>query len=102
MKAILITAIMAVLFISTAGAQHKYGYKDHNRRIQQGAASGQLTNREYRHLKARQNALKMQAYRYKANDGRISPCEKRMLKKGERRLSKNIYKQKHDRQRRFI
>ncbi len=98
----IITVVIAVFAISVATAQFNDGLRDENRRMRRGAISGQLTRPELFRLKAEQNALRAQAFRFKANDGRIDGCERRMLKRGERRLNRHIFMQKHDRQRRII
>ena len=102
MKQKLLIAVIAIFTISTASAQLRPGLRDENRRIRHGVANGQLTAAEAHRLNAQKRALKMEALRYKMNDGRISPCEKMDLRRDNRRLNRQIFIQKHDRQKRFI
>lgn len=69
-----------------------------NQRIEQGAASGQLTRREERRLKAGEARIQNAEIRAKA-DGTVTPQERKHLVRMENKESKAIYQQKHDRQR---
>jgi hypothetical protein len=100
MKSVFIIAAIVFSFISSASAQNHRGLRDENRRILQGVGSGQLTAVEAHRLNAQKRALRAEAFRYKLNDGRISPCERADLRRDSRRLGRNIWRQKHDRQRR--
>ena len=68
-------------------------------RIHQGVKSGELTKAEAARLKEKEERLKMEKKDYK-QDGVISPAERKDLRKDKKRLSKDIYRQKHDRQER--
>lgn len=97
---------IAIVIIScatalSANAQNRIGLRDESRRIHQGVASGQLTPTETRQLQAQKAQLKVEAIRFKLNDGRISRRERAILKKDNRELDKNIMVQKHDVQTRF-
>ena len=66
-------------------------------RIQQGVASGALTDKEAAKLEKGQ--AKVQAKEDKAKaDGKVTPRERAKLAKALDRQSKRIYKQKHDQQ----
>ena len=98
----IITAIAFFSIISlSAAAQNNLSLHDENRRIRQGVVSGQLTAPELTRLKIQESQLRAEALRYKCNDGRIGPRERADLRRDNRRLSRNIFHQKHDRQRRF-
>lgn len=92
--------LLGILSIN-ASAQNNRSLRDENRRIHQGVVSGQLTALEAARLNAQKAQLRREAIRYKRNDGRIGACERADLRRDNRRLSKNIFRQKHDRQRRF-
>ena len=99
MKQKLLIALIAIFTISTAAAQLRPG---ENRLIRRGFTNGQLTAAEAHRLNAEKRALKLEALRYKATDGRISPCERKDLRRDNRRLNRRTFIQKHNRQRRFI
>ena len=67
------------------------------RRIEQGAKSGQLTNREAARLEKRE--AKLQADKEKARaDGKVTKKERVALHREANRDSRAIYRQKHDAQ----
>lgn len=69
------------------------------RRIEQGVASGELTNREAAKLEAgqaRDSRLEARA----GADGHVSAAEQRRVQRSENRQSRRIYKEKHDAQQR--
>ena len=66
-------------------------------RIDQGEASGELTRREAARLEAQQERIEDKEDRAKA-DGVVTRRERASLKRSENRASRNIAKQKHDRQ----
>ena len=66
-------------------------------RIDQGEASGELTKREENRLEAQQERIEDKEDRAKA-DGVVTKRERASLKRSENRASRNIAKQKHDRQ----
>ncbi len=73
--------------------------KNDRTRIKQGVKSGELTKRETAKLKAETARVAMERKDYK-QDGVISPLERKDLRKDKKQLSRNIYRQKHDRQER--
>jgi hypothetical protein len=97
---IAVVVLLSALSIN-ASAQRNRSLRDENKRIHQGIRSGQLTARETARLNGQKRQLRREAIRYKANDGHIGPRERADLRRDNRRLSRNIYRQKHDRQRRF-
>lgn len=68
------------------------------RRIVQGARSGQLTPHEYRRLQRQQAAIHRMERRARA-DGVVTRAERREIARAQQRASRAIYSQKHDRQR---
>jgi hypothetical protein len=67
------------------------------RRIAQGAASGQLTPRETQHLENREAKLNGDIAKAEA-DGRITPREQAKLNREENRDSRKIFRKKHNAQ----
>lgn len=67
-------------------------------RIEQGAASGALTPRETRRLKREQHAIQHAENHAKA-DGVVTPRERARLHHLQDHASRDIHRQKHDRQR---
>jgi hypothetical protein len=101
MKSKMIMVFIAIMGLATFNASaQKRNLKDENQRIRQGVRSGELTALEAAKLQAEKKALKRQAARYKENDGVVSARERAELRKKNRRLSKNIRRQKHDQQKR--
>ena len=103
MKTRFLIAVASLLSLSAfdASAQNNRSLRDESQRIHQGVKSGELTASEAARLNNQKAQLRNEAIRYKANDGRIGPRERDDLRIDNRRLSKNICRQKHDRQRRF-
>lgn len=96
--AILFAAIISIATLSASAQSGNRSLKDENRRIRQGVKSGQLTAAETARLKMQEARLKREAIRYKRNDGVISPIERADLRRDNKRLNRNICRQKHDRQ----
>lgn len=70
------------------------------RRIVTGIHNGSLTHREVAVLRMQQS--KIRNYKHMAMaDGHINPAERRLLHQTQQRAGKNIYRQKHDGQRRY-
>lgn len=70
------------------------------RRIYRGIRNGSLNRREARHLERREAKLNRDEARARA-DGRVTWRERRRLNRELNRDSRRIYRQKHDRQRRY-
>ncbi|MCI4668580.1 MAG: hypothetical protein MRZ79_10640 [Bacteroidia bacterium] len=69
-------------------------------RIKQGVKSGELTRSEATHLGLQQFHIQMAKKDAKA-DGVVTRREKAKINRKQDRASKNIYRQKHDRQDRY-
>lgn len=65
-----------------------------NKRIHQGVKSGQLTATERARLKAQEANIRQERKDYRV-DG-VSAAERKDLRMDKKRLSRNIYRQKHD------
>jgi hypothetical protein len=70
------------------------------KRIDQGQASGALTPRETRRLEREQKVIGKAETQAKA-DGTVTPRERRQLHHMQDAASKDIHRQKHDRQQRM-
>ena len=68
------------------------------RRIEQGEQSGQLTRREAKRLQAEQGRVERAEDKAKA-DGKVTAQEHARLNHMQDRASRDIYREKHDRQR---
>ncbi len=97
------TLVMAAIFmfaLQTAEAHphnrviDKHQYNQH-KRIQHGARTGQLTQREAMSLRMQQ--VRIQSYKRMAKaDGRVTHAERRMIRHAQMRANKNIYYKKHN------
>jgi hypothetical protein len=68
-------------------------------RIYQGVRSGQLTRREFRGLEREQYRIQRNKQRFKS-DGNFTPQERARIQRQLNRASRDIYRQKHDNQKR--
>ena len=66
-------------------------------RIREGVASGEVTHRESKRLRAEQRHIRRAEQRAKA-DGKVSRHERARLHRKQRAASRDIRLQKHDRQ----
>jgi hypothetical protein len=69
------------------------------RRIDAGVADGSLTEREARRLQRAEDRIRAEEERFKS-DGNFTPRERQKVVRDEKRLSRQIYRQRHDAQRR--
>ena len=67
------------------------------KRMEQGKASGALTEKEAAHLEKRKAKLEQAEDRAKA-DGQVTAQERKHLNKKADHISDDIYRQKHDKQ----
>lgn len=101
----LLTAIAMMMVVHTADAhphhRKKVAHKQYNqhKRIQHGVHSGKLTRHEMAMLRAQQAEVRHYK-RMAMADGRITPCERQLINRSQMEASRNIYRQKHDGQRR--
>jgi hypothetical protein len=94
----LFTIISATSFAQTAStttARQVSTIKNDRQRIRQGVKSGELTKVEAARLKAQTAKVNQERKDYKA-DGVVTTEERKDLKQDKKKLSRRIYKQKHD------
>ncbi|MEK6772512.1 MAG: hypothetical protein AABY64_01110 [Bdellovibrionota bacterium] len=69
--------------------------ENQEKRIEEGKASGQLTEKEEHRLKRRQHRIEKAEKRAEA-DGTVTPEEAKKLKHMQNRASREIYRKKHN------
>jgi hypothetical protein len=101
-KRITVAAIAALAIGSgVASADPVNQRQRHERqRIYQGVRAGELTRGETQALVRQQARLAAEEARYRRSGGGLSPRERADLQRDHHRASRNIYRQKHDAQRR--
>ncbi|MBS1532680.1 MAG: hypothetical protein JSU01_20425 [Bacteroidetes bacterium] len=72
---------------------HRQVRQEH--RINQGVRSGELTRHEAHSLRRGERDIQRDKRMAKA-DGRVSPAERRNLRHEQNRMSRNIYRDKHN------
>jgi hypothetical protein len=92
--------VMLVLMSATSFSQTKTPVIDQRERnqqarIKQGVQSGELTRGEARRLEAREGKIKADEMVAKS-DGKVTPAERRHLKRELNRTSRHIYRDKHN------
>lgn len=93
----LILLASASAFAQTATPRFDQRQANQERRIDQGVASGQLTQREATRLEAGQDRLQRMEDKAKS-DGTVTRQERARLQHAENVQSRHIARQKHDRQ----
>jgi hypothetical protein len=103
MKAILVTLV--VIGVSGIGAAHaERGTRDpgvnarqhHQReRVQQGVRSGELTHEEAKGVREDRREIRQKEREYKS-DGKLTASERADLHRDQNEASREIYKEKHD------
>lgn len=96
--AALAAALAVPAFAQTGTPRFDQRQANQQQRIDQGVASGQLTQREAARLEAGQQRLDRMEDRAKA-DGTVTRQERARLQRAENVQSRHIYREKHDRQR---
>lgn len=97
-KLVFFASLVSLLMVGTyAEAQSRYNNPKQQVRIQNGVRHGQLTKHEAHQLRSQQRQIKTMK-RMAMADGIVTPRERMMIRKAERRANVNIYHQKHDRQ----
>jgi hypothetical protein len=91
------STISSISFAQTTAANKVSTIKNDKARIKQGVQSGQLTKVEAARLKAQTKDLKEQRKEMKA-DSVVTTEERKEFKQDKKKLSRKIYKQKHDAQ----
>jgi len=96
-----IVAAVSLGATSSALAEGRIHRRQENQqqRIAQGVASGQLTARETARLEGREAGLSREIRGMRqANGGPLTPGERALAERQQDRLSRGIYRQKHDAQ----
>jgi hypothetical protein len=118
MKNLLLAGLVlgANLIVSTTAFAHPYyaynqpqlAYNSLNARIQsdqqriaQGVQSGTITNKEYNRLQSRSVQLQASLNRYTYDGNGLQPWEIRDIQRHQEKLSKSIYREKRDKDRRY-
>lgn len=105
MKALKLTTLAVSLLIAgsvlaqtnTPGVDQRQ--QNQKERIREGVKSGELTKKEAARLRAEQRAIKAEERMAKA-DGKVTRAERAKLRHDQNKASADIYKQKHDAQKR--
>jgi hypothetical protein len=87
--------VSASAFAQTAAPAVKERQENQSARINQGAASGELTKKEATVLRTEQRAIRAEKKTFKA-DGKVTAAERSQLRRDQRQASKRIYKKKHN------
>ncbi|MEL6673438.1 MAG: hypothetical protein AAFR61_14635 [Bacteroidota bacterium] len=99
----ILTAALSFLFSFSAMAQStpvvKRSQIKQQKRIYQGVAQGELTKKETIRLQKQQRNIQ-RTKRVAKRDGVVTPKEKAVIRHKQARASRNIYRQKHDGQKR--
>ena len=98
--AVLCVAVPAAAFAQTATPGIDQRQANQERRIEQGVQSGSLTPREAARLERREGRIDNMESKAKA-DGVVTGKERRRLEHAENVESRQIYREKHDRQHDF-
>ena len=98
----LLAIAVSLLVAGSALAQNNTPVADQRQqnqkaRINEGVKSGELTKKEATKLHAEQRAIKTEERMAKA-DGKVTPAERAKLQRDQNRASADIYRQKHDAQ----
>jgi hypothetical protein len=87
--------VSASAFAQTATPAVKERQENQSARINQGAASGELTKKEATVLRTEQRAIRAEKKTFKA-DGKVTAAERSQLRRDQKQASKRIYKKKHN------
>lgn len=99
MKRFALIALSAFTFLLPAVAQADVvQHPEHQQhRIHAGVRNGTINRAEYKNLEHRETALNTTRVRdLRHNDGRLTAAEKQRLNQRENRLSRAIYRDKHN------
>jgi lactam utilization protein B len=89
--------VAGTAFAQTADPVVNQRQDNQKERIQQGAASGSLSKKEAKRVRAEQRAIATEEKAYKA-DGKLTKAERKDLTRDQNQASRDIYRQKHDAQ----
>jgi hypothetical protein len=96
---LIVAALAAVASLSALAAERDPGvnHRQHRqeRRIEQGVRSGELTHQEAKGLRKEQRSIRREEHAAKA-DGKLTGAERKQLHRDLNQASKDIYREKHD------
>lgn len=95
--AAVVIAASLVAGSASAGVIHQR-FVNQQERIANGIATGQLSAREATRIERQEAALGTEVHYFRA-DGNFSPRERAIVTSQQNRLSREIYREKHDRDR---
>lgn len=99
MKTTMLAVLVGMVLSGAAFAQSVDQRADNlQHRINQGVKSGELTLPEAARLQRRENHLRREIARDKADGRGLTVRERAKIQRQENRLSRSVYVQKHDRQ----
>ena len=92
--------LLAGAFGGSAAQAGTINRRQHHQRarVAQGIRSGELTHREAQRLRAEQAGLRAEERLYRRTGDGLSGWERRDLHRDLNRTSRDVYRQKHDRQ----
>jgi hypothetical protein len=94
-RLVLLMVLGASLSVSAAEVDRREHRQQE--RIAQGVKSGELTPGETARLEKKQAAIRQEVNQERAaNGGRLTPAERRQVNRQENRLSRQIYRAKHN------
>ena len=95
--ALLVAAVAAVSSWSALATDPAVNHRQHRQqhRIEQGARSGELTRQEAKGLRNEEHSIRQEERAYKS-DGKLTRAERKDLHHDLNRASKDIYREKHD------
>jgi hypothetical protein len=107
MRRLALWTLAGLLLVSSAGVSFAWTRSPginarqwkQNKRIDQGVNSGELTRKETKKLRAEQKVIKFEERVFKS-DGHLGFWERKRLHRDLNRASRDIYRQKHDEQKR--
>ncbi len=92
---------MFLMFFSIIASAQRSGDRLHKMRVRDGIRSGELSRPELRDVRRDEFRYNMMQQRAKRN-GEVTPAEKRRLQKMKMENSRQLFRYKHNRQRRVI
>ncbi|HEV7859955.1 MAG TPA: hypothetical protein VGO91_15160 [Pyrinomonadaceae bacterium] len=99
-KLLLLSALVLLLGLTSTSFGQGHNNRHERRRIERGIRSGQLTRDEARGLRQSQRQIRQERRGYRS-DGTITRDERRDLHQDRRDLNRQIYRERHDSDRRF-
>jgi len=90
---IALTGSAASAFAADPGVKHRQHHQQ--RRIDEGVRSGELTGQETKDLRKEERGIRQEERAYKS-DGKLTRTERKDLHRDLNQASKDIYREKHD------